>query len=1188
MKKIKYFYLLLICICFGIIGYSKVNVFANDNAVISYKVGQYSFQTDTQGDVYAIINGKKYQWDDDAEIMRPGFMTALQSSENKNVVYKFEDNKIVAMYALPEVLDIKVTVEHNESDGLTYQNGKFNKKNFTIYVKVSNKLKSKFSELEDMLTWRERNLLAIKLKEINIKTNDLANFGSTGWWFWKDYKTELQYGKNSSISVGETEWCDIKTELKDKANLGEKQKYQIKFDIDVFHESGSYIHKETGIDIANLDYQEKIAKKNKKSSQTGKQLSEATKKLDGVKSAIQFRGDYFSSSQTKQINEFVNAWISELILAKHVDKSSLSDKVTDKIANEWLKRLGMDSSVFISPGEIKATTFLETETKDKNKVYIQFDIDLLNFNFGNKKLPTMATGTGSATIYDKNGKELDSSVLLPAYADICTFCEQLQDVAKDTIFNGAKQYLGIFGVSVDATAEALSSQMMVKLLNNKYTKNIFKIVDARDMKSALKFVTVKAEKYTTKKIYKLAVTSVQKRTEISINCPVDVKVYDDAGNVCGIIKNNKIDTNYSGLYMSVVGDKKTVYLAGDDYNFELTGTDSGTMDYIVKEFDENGNVLREMSYEEIPLTEGRKYYSYVPETEDFSHTIYDLTDKSGNSILPKTGLDEEKEEDSIKIVDSGTCGDNAKWTLDKEGVLRISGTGKMYDFENYYKPLTPTPWKDKADQIKYVLIEDGITSIGNDAFYQCYRMQHVYIPNTVTSIGSYAFAFCRHLEEIVIPESVKSIDEYSFHSVLRTLRLQKIIMRGDAPTTKDNSFSGVYAKLLIPDNASGYETKSWSQMIMYSNNKIHGKCGDNLTWELTSDGKLLINGSGDMYNYYFYGIDCNADKYDQAPWYTISDQIKEININIKNGTIGNEAFVDCSNLKKVTINSGVRALKHKIFAKCKNLQSVIIPASVTSIEIEKIDRDYRESTFKDCNSEVVIYCIRGSYAEKYAKENKMKYQYINTNDTHEHKWDKGKITKEPTCFAKGTKTYTCSVCGSKKTVQIAKLTPAIKPNVNSISLNKSEVTTKLKVSGLVKGDYVKSWTSSNKKIVTITGKSNGTCTIKAGTKTGTAKITITLASGLKKTVTVTVSKKTVDCKSIGKVPKKLTLKKKKTYKLKPVIKPSNCTAKAKYTTSNKKIVKVDSKGKITAVKKGKAKITVTVGKKKVVCVVTVK
>lgn len=1184
MKKIKYFYLLLICICFGIIGYSKVNVFANDNAVISYKVGQYSFQTDTQGDVYAIINGKKYQWDDDAEIMRPGFMTALQSSENKNVVYKFEDNKIVAMYALPEVLDIKVTVEHNESDGLTYQNGKFNKKEFTIYVEVSNKLKSKFSELEDMLTWRERNLLEIKLKEVNIKTNDLANFGSTGWWFWKDYKTELQYGQNSSIRVGETKSYRIETKLKDKADLGEKQKYQITFDVEVFHELGACIHKGTGIDIANLDYQEKIAKENKKSSQSGKQLSEASKKLDGVKSAIQFRGDYFSSSQTKQINEFVNAWISELILAKHVDKSSLSDKVTDKIANEWLKRLGMDSSVFISPGEIKATTFLETETKDKNKVYIQFDIDLLNFNFGNKKLPTMATGTGSATIYDKNGEELDSSVLLPAYADICTFCEQLQDVAKDTIFNGAKQYLGIFGVSADATAEALSSQMMVKLLNNKYTKNIFKMVDARDMKSALKFVTVKAEKYTTKKIYKLAATSVQKRTEISIKCPVDVKVYDDAGNVCGIIKDNKIDANYSGLYMSVVGDQKTVYLAGDDYNFELTGTDSGTMDYIVKEFDENGNVLRQMSYEKIPLTEGCKYYSYVPETEDFSHTIYDLTDKSGNSILPKTGLDEEKEEDPIKIVDSGTCGDNAKWTLDKEGVLRISGTGKMYDFENYYKPLTPTPWKDKADQIKYVLIEDGITSIGNDAFYKCKQLTHVYIPNTITNIGSYTFAQCNKLQNIVIPESVKYIGKCGFQINTVVWGLKNIIMRGNAPKIEDDTFMYVFAKLVVPDNASGYKGRAWANMAIYSKNQIYGMCGEDLTWQLTDKGELKINGTGDMYSY-THGSGPSEGTYqnDWTPWESIHDQIKEVSISVKNGTIGDEAFNGCSNLIKVTINSGIKKLGKRVFNGCNNLKVVVIPESVTSMGEMNWD-----STFQGCDSDFTIYCTKGSYAEKYAKENKMKYQYINMSDTHEHKWDKGKITKESTCFAKGIKTYTCSVCGSKKTVEIAKLTPAIKLNVNNISLNKSEVTTKLEVSGLVKGDYVKSWTSSNKKIVTITGKSNGTCTIKAGTKTGTAKITITLASGLKKTVTVTVSKKTVDCKSIGKVPKKLTLKKKKTYKLKPVIKPSNCTAKAKYTTSNKKIVKVDAKGKITAVKKGKAKITVTVGKKKVVCVVTVK
>jgi len=144
------------------------------------------------------------------------------------------------------------------------------------------------------------------------------------------------------------------------------------------------------------------------------------------------------------------------------------------------------------------------------------------------------------------------------------------------------------------------------------------------------------------------------------------------------------------------------------------------------------------------------------------------------------------------------------------------------------------------------------------------------------------------------------------------------------------------------------------------------------------------------------------------------------------------------------------------------------------------------------------------------------------------------------------------------------------------------------VSGFAKGDSVKSWVSNNKKIVSVSGNANGTCTIKAGNKTGKAKITITLASGLTKVINVTVQKKAVTCTAIKNVPKKITLNAKKSYQLKPVINPITCTDKVKYKTSNKKIVKVTSKGKITVAKKGKAKITVVVGKKKFVCVVTVK
>ena len=89
-------------------------------------------------------------------------------------------------------------------------------------------------------------------------------------------------------------------------------------------------------------------------------------------------------------------------------------------------------------------------------------------------------------------------------------------------------------------------------------------------------------------------------------------------------------------------------------------------------------------------------------------------------------------------------------------------------------------------------------------------------------------------------------------------------------------------------------------------------------------------------------------------------------------------------------------------------------------------------------------------------------------------------------------------------------------------------------------------------------------------------------------INVTVQKKAVTCTSIKNVPKKITLNTKKSYQLKPVINPITCTDKIKYKTSNKKIVKVTSRGKITTVKKGKAKVTIIVGKRKFVCTVTVK
>ena len=146
----------------------------------------------------------------------------------------------------------------------------------------------------------------------------------------------------------------------------------------------------------------------------------------------------------------------------------------------------------------------------------------------------------------------------------------------------------------------------------------------------------------------------------------------------------------------------------------------------------------------------------------------------------------------------------------------------------------------------------------------------------------------------------------------------------------------------------------------------------------------------------------------------------------------------------------------------------------------------------------------------------------------------------------------------------------MKVSANTVPLKVKQSIRNFKVTGMAKGDSVKSWKSSNTKIVKVSGKANGTCKISAQKRTGTARITITLKSGLKKTIKIKV------------------LKKGKKFTLVPICKPISSREKATFTSSNKKVVKVDSKGRIKALKPGKATITVKVGNKKVKFKVTVK
>lgn len=106
---------------------------------------------------------------------------------------------------------------------------------------------------------------------------------------------------------------------------------------------------------------------------------------------------------------------------------------------------------------------------------------------------------------------------------------------------------------------------------------------------------------------------------------------------------------------------------------------------------------------------------------------------------------------------TGTCGENLTWSYDTEShALVISGTGDMYDYD-----YDNSPWYTVAGSISSVTLPDGLTRIGDRAFYDCENVISITIPNKVTSIGESAFVDCG-FASIVIPNSVVSIEQYAF------------------------------------------------------------------------------------------------------------------------------------------------------------------------------------------------------------------------------------------------------------------------------------------------------------------------------------------------------------------------------------------------------------------------------------------
>ena len=436
-------------------------------------------------------------------------------------------------------------------------------------------------------------------------------------------------------------------------------------------------------------------------------------------------------------------------------------------------------------------------------------------------------------------------------------------------------------------------------------------------------------------------------------------------------------------------------------------------------------------------------------------------------------------------------------------------------------------YKLNGDKIRKVEILNGITEMCEDSFKDLEGLEKITIPEGVTKIRKNAFYGCGQLKSINIPKSVVEIGDYAFEGCSS---LKDIILPQKVTSIGRGGFSGCseFKSITLPEGLTDIAGNTFSGCFNLENITIP---------------KSVIN----IEDGAFWG--CNSLKS-----ITIPEGIVKIDTNV---------FVMCFGLENIVLPESVTRIEGDAFYSCKNLKNIIIPDSVVEIS---------ETAFWDCIN-LSIHGHTGSYAEKYAKENNI--PFINLDG----KKDDVTVTPAVKPTVKPTATP------QKPSTKPATREPAVlKLNVTAVTLQRKQSTTGLKITGMAKWDSVASWKSSNTKIVKVskTGK------LTAQNKTGKATVTVTLKSGLSKKVTVKVQKAPVGTIKIAGLKKAVTLAKGKTLQLKPVRQPFTCREKITYTSSNKKVVSVNSKGKIKALKPGKAKITVKSGKKKVVITVTVK
>ncbi|MBR0575076.1 Ig-like domain-containing protein [Proteiniclasticum sp. BAD-10] len=253
---------------------------------------------------------------------------------------------------------------------------------------------------------------------------------------------------------------------------------------------------------------------------------------------------------------------------------------------------------------------------------------------------------------------------------------------------------------------------------------------------------------------------------------------------------------------------------------------------------------------------------------------------------------------------TGICGDNLTWSLDANGVLVISGSGSMFNYSNEV-----SPFYDLRDSVREVIIDNGVTSVGDQAFKECTSITSVFLPLSVITIGNGAFWKCTNLVNIEIPSGLTTIGFFAFRECksLKDIQLSDSIVNFGTSIFYDCTN---LKNVILPSNISAIPAYTFAF------------CSSLLSIDLP-DGLLSIG------KYAF--ISCLS--------------LSRVDLPESITTIDANAFDSCISLTNILLPEGLVNLGESAFSSCRSITSINLPDSITRI---------RYATFNDCSSLVEI------------------------------------------------------------------------------------------------------------------------------------------------------------------------------------------------------------------------------------------